>query len=100
MNTSQKMEYLNRLYKEADKVLTSIIIETAVQIMKENPELIEYCQGMGVWFFEDVGGRTFSYNECNRIEPMTKIMEDWSESFHCTGNPMRVKPDGSVITNW
>ena len=74
------------------------IIQTALEHLNTYYELDEYIMGMGRHFF------TFKPEKRNTGGISCKTLEiflnEWDDEFCFTGNVIRFKADGKIITTW
>jgi hypothetical protein len=105
------------------------MLRVAREIMKEEPDLVEFVNAMGGWFFvpnpagtkcwwcepdekclecEGTGrmkpGDTLIDEHRTNWYPVVKKMVDfidkWNDEFHLTGIPVRISAGGRIIRNW
>ena len=82
----------------AYKIGIKYVIQTATEHLNNFYELDEYIMGMGRYLF------TIKPDRDSGHVPKCKLLEiflnEWDSEFCFTGNPMRFKADGKIITNW
>ncbi len=104
------------------------IEQEARKILKAHPNLDEFVMAMGMWTFDyktplqyprgnswsreiaAMGGghqtsHGWQWRSCEGVayitdSPLGKFMDEWDESMHFTGTPMRFTADGPKRTEW
>lgn len=94
MIVTEKM--IEKYYMKAFNTAILLIEHRARLILKHHPELIEFIMGMGIYSWIDSNGNTIEVN----FRSIDKIIEEWDEYLHLTGNPMRFTATGPVVTDW
>jgi hypothetical protein len=94
-----RKEKISNYYNLAHNKAIELIIVCAKDIMKRNPEILEYCQAMGTWNFTELSG-DFIDNDDKRVKSISDIMDEWDEYLKLTGYPMRFTAKSEILTNW
>ncbi len=94
-------------YEIARKMAVDEMIRIARKILKEHPYLDEFVIAMGTCFFtqkksdlnislyEFTGGLTYQY-----FKPLADLLYEWNDTLKLTGEGIRFRFEGEIITHW
>lgn len=98
MRPTEKM--IEKYYMKAFDTAIALIEQRARKILEHHPELKEFIMAMGTYCWTDSKGEIIMEDEDKKFSSIDKIIEDWDEYLHLTGQPMRFTADGPKITEW
>ena len=96
-------EHLAKQFATSSNLTVAIIVKHARLILKEQPELREFCMGMGTWMFETWDGKLvdgYDLKQFPDLRTFDDFMCRWDDTFKITGEPVRFTADGPLVTDW
>ncbi len=96
MNPTKRIQ---ALLSEARKLAIAHVEASARKILQDHPNLDEFVMGMGTCFFNE-GKENLGPEQRAYMRPLSDFIDDWDETLHMTGIPMRFTANGPKITDW
>lgn len=84
------------------EIAEAYVIAEAIKILKKHPNLNEFISGMGLYHFIGKDDNSLLHNLPKYIAESKLILfiDEWDDFLRLSGNPLRIKADGSVIRDW
>lgn len=117
MKTNRKLKSISKDFqKRLDAVRNDAIHEVIVEarkIMAKHPHLVEFLMAMGTYYFIDNRGEIVSTLDEHRangnyvmrdskayFKKLNDFINEWDEILKLTGEGMRFKLIGKIVTDW
>ena len=84
---------------QASTLASKEVIRIARKILKADPSLTEFIMGMGRWMFSDKDGVIYDADQ-SRFAELCDFIDEWDNTIHITGEPMRFTATGPIIRDW
>lgn len=95
---------IENLFNKADTLAQAELERLALKVMRRNPCFTEFVCAMGSATFTreyTITGKEYVRpHEDHRLREVANWLDMWDDTFHLTGTPVRLKPDGTRITDW
>jgi hypothetical protein len=95
---------IEQLVEIASQIALAEIERIARKVLrKHKSRLTEFVMAMGSATFTHKDGTNVGTNEWESfagMRPLDKLLDEWDETLHLTGTPMRFTADGPKVTDW
>ena len=91
------MNKIEKHYWKAYDLAIEKLKKMALKKLNQDHTIEEFVMGMGTYFFTDINGEEV---DSSRYEKLDLFIMQWDSNLLLTGETMRFKRDGVIITDW